>query len=161
MSQFKRFNTSENDNYNSGAAYPQGTLTWDPDNGLRIHDGSTSGGNNVGGSSNFYDLTNKPTGNTAVHDLQGGSSSLLNGYFLKQTSIGVSEWSPLPTTYDTLTIDTKIIGGIDGRAGTQITGIEASLGSGAPWRYAFIAAMMPLAICLIAVVRLLVGKCIQ
>ena len=137
MSQFKRFNTSENDNYNSSNAYPEGTLTWDPSNGLRLHDGNTSGGNAVG-SSNFYDLTNRPTGNTAVHDLQGGSNSAYNGYFLKQTSTGVSEWSALPTTYDTLTIDTKIIGGIDGAAGTQITGIEASLGSGVPWRYAFL-----------------------
>lgn len=137
MSQFKRFNASEHGNWNTNNAYPPGTLTWDPDNGLRVHDGSTGGGNAVG-SSNFYDLTNRPTGNTAVHDLQGGSNSAYNGYFLKQTSTGVSEWSALPTTYDTLTIDTKIIGGIDGSAGTQITGIEASLGSGAPWRYAFI-----------------------
>jgi hypothetical protein len=138
MSQFKRFNSSDNTNWDTYASYPPGTLTWNPDNGLRLHDGSTGGGSPVGGSSNFYDLTNRPTGNTAVHDLQGGSSSLLNGYFLQQTSTGVSEWSALPTTYDTLTIDTKIIGGIDGAGGTQITGIEASLGSGAPYRYAFI-----------------------
>jgi hypothetical protein len=137
MTQFKRFNTSENGNYSTDT-FPEGTLTWDPNNGLRLHDGNTYGGNSVGGSSNYYDLTNRPTGNTAVHDLQGGSSSLLNGYFLKQISTGVSEWTALPTTYDTLTIDTKIIGGIDGAAGTQITGIEASLGSGAPWRYAFL-----------------------
>ncbi len=49
MSQFKRFNASENDNYNTSAVYPSGTLTWDPDNGLRLHDGSTSGGLAVGG----------------------------------------------------------------------------------------------------------------
>lgn len=139
MAQFKRFNTSENDNYDSSASYPEGTLTWDPSNGLRIHDGSTSGGNTVGGGTVYWgDIENKPYGTTAVHDLQGGSNSAFNGYFLKQTSTGVSEWSALPTTYDTLTIDTKIIGGIDGAAGTQITGIEATLGSGVPWRYAFI-----------------------
>lgn len=139
MAQFKRFNASENDNWDTGATYPEGTLTWDPDNGLRIHDGNTGGGNSIGGfSGNFYDLSNRPNGNTAVHDLQGGSSSDYNGYFLKQTSTGVSEWTALPTTYDTLTIDTKIIGGIDGAGGTQITGIEASLGSGVPWRYAFL-----------------------
>lgn len=49
MSQFKRFNSSENDNYDSYAAYPQGTLTWDQNNGLRLHDGNTGGGNAVGG----------------------------------------------------------------------------------------------------------------
>jgi hypothetical protein len=140
MSQFKRFNSSDNTNWDTYASYPAGTLTWDPNNGLRLHDGSSGGGSPVGGSSNFYDLTNRPTGNTAVHDLQGGSSSAYNGYFLKQTSTGVSEWSALPTTYDTLTIDTKIIGGIDGAGGTQITGIEASLGSGAPYRYVFLSA---------------------
>ncbi len=138
MAQFKRFNASENQSYNSDSAYPEGTLTWDPSNGLRIHDGNTSGGNAVGGSSNWGDIENKPYGSTAVHDLMGGSSSAFNGYFLKQTSTGVSEWTALPTTYDTLTIDTKIIGGIDGRAGTQITGIEATLGYGVPYRYAFI-----------------------
>jgi len=46
MPQFKRFNASENDNYASDA-YPNGTLTWDPNNGLRLHDGSTSSGNPV------------------------------------------------------------------------------------------------------------------
>jgi hypothetical protein len=138
MSQFKRFNTSENNSFNSSDAFPEGTLTWDSSNGLRLHDGNTGGGNAVGGISNYYDLTNRPSGNTAVHDLQGGSSSALNGYFLKQISTGVSEWTALPTTYDTLTIDTKIIGGIDGAAGTQITGIEATLGSGAPYKFVFL-----------------------
>lgn len=139
MSQFKRFNASENDNWNTNDAYPQGTLTWDPDNGLRIHDGSTSGGNAIGGGDPYWsDIQNKPNGNTAVHDLIGGASSLDNGKYLKQTTLGVSEWSTLPTTYDTLTIDTKIIGGIDGAGGTQITGIEATLGYGVPYRYAFI-----------------------
>jgi len=139
MAQFKRFNASENDNYNSSDAYPEGTLTWDPDNGLRIHDGNTSGGEQVGSGDVYWgDIQNKPNGNTAVHDLIGGASSLDNGKYLKQTTTGVSEWAPIPTTYDTLTIDTKIIGGIDGRAGTQITGIEASLGYGVPYRYAFV-----------------------
>jgi hypothetical protein len=45
---FKRFNASEAQNYDQTALEP-GTLTWDSDNGLRIHDGSTSGGNTVGG----------------------------------------------------------------------------------------------------------------
>ena len=49
MAQFKRFNASENDNYDTSAVYPSGTLTWDPDNGLRLHDGNTSGGLAVGG----------------------------------------------------------------------------------------------------------------
>lgn len=49
MSQFKRFNASENDNWNTSAVYPSGTLTWDPDNGLRLHDGNTGGGVAIGG----------------------------------------------------------------------------------------------------------------
>jgi hypothetical protein len=48
-------------------------------------------------SGNFYDLTNRPNGNTAVHDLIGGASSGDDGKYLKQTSIGVSEWADLPT----------------------------------------------------------------
>jgi hypothetical protein len=49
MAQFKRFNASENDNYDTSAVYPSGTLTWDPDNGLRLHDGNTNGGVAIGG----------------------------------------------------------------------------------------------------------------
>ena len=46
MTDFKRFNTS---NYSNGPletnVLPNGTLTWNSDQGLRLHDGSTSGGN--------------------------------------------------------------------------------------------------------------------
>lgn len=51
MSNFKRFNASENNSYDSSAVYPNGTLTWDGSNGLRLHDGSTSGGINIVSSS--------------------------------------------------------------------------------------------------------------
>lgn len=54
MSQFKRFNTSDNTNWSSSDAYPDGTLTWDPNNGLRLHDGNTSGGNSIGGGSDSW-----------------------------------------------------------------------------------------------------------
>ena len=100
MSQFKRFNASENTNWDSGFAHPEGTLTWDPSNGLRLHDGYTSGGNAVG-SSNFYDLTNRPNGSTAVHDLSGGSSSDNNGMFLQQFATGQSTWAA--GSYNSLT----------------------------------------------------------
>ena len=50
MSQFKRFNTSDNSNRSDTTiVYPAGTLTWDDANGLRLHDGSTVGGNSIGG----------------------------------------------------------------------------------------------------------------
>lgn len=149
MSQFKRFNASENTDYDSGAVYPEGTLTWDPNNGLRLHDGSNGGGNPVGGSSfsgNYYDLSNRPNGNTAVHDLIGGASSSDNGKFLQQSSMGVSTWQPIPTTYDTLTINTKVIGGLDGATGTQITGLTvSSLGSAAPYKQVLIGLNQPFA----------------
>jgi hypothetical protein len=49
MAQFKRFNSSENPTRSdTTAAYPNGTLTWDDTNGLRLHDGSTLGGNAIG-----------------------------------------------------------------------------------------------------------------
>lgn len=62
MSQFKRFNASENGSYNSSDAYPEGTLTWDPSNGLRIHDGSTSGGTVVGGNTGYTRFLNRGIG---------------------------------------------------------------------------------------------------
>ena len=96
MAQFKRFSGSESESYNSSYVGREGELTWDPDNGLRIHDGNQNGGNPVG-ISNFYDLTNRPFGNTAVHDLIGGSSSDDNGKFLQQDSTGTSVWAALPS----------------------------------------------------------------
>jgi hypothetical protein len=84
MSQFKRFNASENDNYNSSDAYPEGTLTWDPSNGLRIHDGNTSGGNTIGAgfSGDYNDLSSKPFIPATLTDLisSGGSNA---GQFLR------------------------------------------------------------------------------
>lgn len=100
MSQFKRFNASENTNWDTNFAHPEGTLTWDPSNGLRLHDGYTSGGYAVG-SSNYYDLSNRPNGSTAVHDLIGGSSSDNNGMFLQQFATGQSTWSAV--SYNSLT----------------------------------------------------------
>lgn len=97
MSQFKRFNASEHGQW-SGNTLPAGTLTWDPDNGLRLHDGNNS--NPVGGSSNYYDLNNRPYGSTAVSDLMGGSSSDDNGKFLQQYATGQSGWS-FPDRVDT------------------------------------------------------------
>lgn len=50
---FKRFNVSEMDSYYTGQVYEQGTLTWNSDEGLRLHDGSTNGGNAIGGGDNW------------------------------------------------------------------------------------------------------------
>jgi hypothetical protein len=100
MSQFKRFNSSDNTNWNTGDAYPAGTLTWDMDNGLRLHDGNTSGGNSVGGSSfsgsytdltdkpslatvatsgNYYDLSNTPTLFSGEYNALTGKPTLFSG----------------------------------------------------------------------------------
>lgn len=72
---------------------------FDTDGYINFPDGSQQStaytGNSFSG--NYYDLTNKPTGTTAVHDLIGGASSADDGKYLKQTSIGVSEWADLPT----------------------------------------------------------------
>jgi hypothetical protein len=141
MSQFKRFNSSDSGSWDTGSYYPPGTLTWDPDNGLRLHDGNTNGGNQIGGNStvNWGDIQYRPYGASAVHDLFGGGSSLNTGKFLMQTSTTESAWTALPTTYDTLTINTKVLGGIDGAAGTRITGINCDTkGSGVPYQYVFL-----------------------
>jgi hypothetical protein len=62
-------------------------------------------------SGNYYDLNNRPNGNTAVHDLIGGASSGDDGKYLKQTSIGVSEWASIPTDVSELTDTTGLLGG--------------------------------------------------
>jgi hypothetical protein len=67
-------------------------------------------GNNSSFSGNYYDLNNRPNGNTAVHDLIGGASSDNDGKYLKQTSIGVSEWANIPTDVSDLTDATSLLG---------------------------------------------------
>jgi hypothetical protein len=48
---FKRYNTSNGQDFRTNYVGRDGELTWDSDNGLRLHDGSTSGGNPVGSGS--------------------------------------------------------------------------------------------------------------
>jgi hypothetical protein len=126
MSQFKRFNASENRNWNDYDVYPAGTLTWDPDNGLRIHDGNSGGGNPVGGSfdGNYYSLNNRPNGDSAVSDLRGGSSSDDNGKYLRQYETGQSRWESIsyndltnkPTILNITTVPNSLTAnGIDGQ----------------------------------------------
>jgi hypothetical protein len=47
---FKRYNASNGQDFRTNYVGGDGELTWDSTNGLRLHDGSTSGGNPVGGS---------------------------------------------------------------------------------------------------------------
>lgn len=100
MSQFKRFNASENRNYDNGQMLPAGTLTWDQSNGLRLHDGDTYGGHIIG-VTEYSELTNRPYGSSAVSDLMGGSNSDDNGKFLQQYATGQSAWANV--SYNDLT----------------------------------------------------------
>jgi len=70
MAQFKRFNSSENPTRSdTTAAYSTGTLTWDDVNGLRLHDGSTAGGNAIGGGGSTAPFTlSTGTEDTTVYD---------------------------------------------------------------------------------------------
>ena len=81
MSQFKRFNASENRNWNSSDALEEGTLTWDPDNGLRIHDGYQNGGRQIGITS-YQSLNDLPTNLASIQS--GGSNN--NRQFLRYNS---------------------------------------------------------------------------
>jgi hypothetical protein len=54
----KRFVTSELSLDTNNYALPAGNLSWDSTNGLRIHDGSTAGGNPVGGGASGNSLVN-------------------------------------------------------------------------------------------------------
>ena len=94
MSQFKRFDASEGRNYNTSHAFPEGTLTWDPGNGLRIHDGYTASGNAVG-ITDYSSLNNRPYGSSAIHDLLGGGSSANDGMVLQQYNTNQVAWVKL------------------------------------------------------------------
>lgn len=67
------------------------TWTFDDNGVLTLPNGSTVSGN-------FYDLSNRPSGNTALLDLIGGSSSADNGKFYMQTVTGQAEWTSLLRT---------------------------------------------------------------
>lgn len=71
MAQFKRFSGSVSERYNSSYVGEEGELTWDPDNGLRIHDGNQNGGQQIGITS-YNNLNDKPV-NLAT--IQSGSNT--------------------------------------------------------------------------------------
>ena len=48
---FKRYDTSDNTYYSESYIGENGTITWNDTQGLRLHDGSTPGGNPIGSSS--------------------------------------------------------------------------------------------------------------
>ena len=50
MSNFKKFNSSDQGRYNTNYVGREGEVTWDTENGLRLHDGSTEGGNPISGN---------------------------------------------------------------------------------------------------------------
>jgi hypothetical protein len=81
MAQFKRFSGSESENYNSSYVGREGELTWDPNNGLRIHDGNESGGNPIGITS-YQNLNDLPTNLASIQT----SSSTNNRQFLRYNS---------------------------------------------------------------------------
>lgn len=49
--QYRRFVSSTSHQHDASYVGENGELTWDTTNGLRLHDGSTQGGNVIGGSS--------------------------------------------------------------------------------------------------------------
>lgn len=66
---FKRFSSGNTDYYRSNYVGANGELTWDDSNGLRLHDGSASGGNpvlsvNPDGTITFPTTINAPVGLT-------------------------------------------------------------------------------------------------
>jgi hypothetical protein len=101
--------------YNFDEDSTQSEWRFDTSGYISFPDGSQQStaytGNNSSFSGNYYDLTNRPNGNTAVHDLIGGASSGDDGKYLKQTSIGVSEWASIPTDVSELTDTTGLLGG--------------------------------------------------
>jgi len=129
MSQFKRFNSSDNTDYDSGSVYPEGTLTWDPNNGLRVHDGYTGGGNSPAG--------NIPNGPGAIHTLVfGGGSSVNNGKVLIQNTNIESEWG-YPDRIDTA--NTPIELAPNGTVGyTGLSGLMVVTDQWNGWTYAFL-----------------------
>ena len=81
MAQFKRFSGSESESYNSSYVGREGELTWDPDNGLRIHDGNQNGGQQIGITS-YQSLNDLPTN---LASIQSGNVTN-NRQFLRSNS---------------------------------------------------------------------------
>ena len=81
MAQFKKFSASESQNYDSGYVGTEGELTWDPTNGLRLHDGDQNGGRQIGITS-YQSLNDLPTN---LANIQSGSNSN-NRQFLRYNS---------------------------------------------------------------------------
>ena len=80
MSNFKKFNSSDQGRYRTDHVGREGELTWDTENGLRLHDGSTQGGNPVTYNQNLNTTESVKFNNLALT----GNISTLN------TSLAVS-----------------------------------------------------------------------
>lgn len=91
MSNFRRFNSSGTQYFDSNYVGENGELTWDTTNGLRIHDGSTSGGTQIQGGSNY--------GNTEVaqylptYTSQVGASEIIGTGANVLIESGAYSWS--------------------------------------------------------------------
>lgn len=59
---YRRFNNSTSENYNNNTKLENGNLTWDTDNGLRLHDGQRPGGNPVIGIHDRWNTQAQITG---------------------------------------------------------------------------------------------------
>ena len=66
MSTLKRFNTSNSRDYNNDQAHVEGTLTWDTDSGLCLHDGETPGGDPIIGIHEQGNVVATVTGGDSV-----------------------------------------------------------------------------------------------
>lgn len=58
---YRRFNNSTSENYNNNTKLENGNLSWDDSNGLRLHDGTTLGGNPVIGIHERWDTLSQVT----------------------------------------------------------------------------------------------------
>lgn len=59
---YRRFTNSTSENYNNNTKLENGNLTWDTDNGLRLHDGQRPGGNPVIGIHDRWNTQAQITG---------------------------------------------------------------------------------------------------
>ena len=85
MADYKRFNTSNSNDYNINATHPNGTLVWNDNFGIRLHDGETPGGDPLLSLHNWNDPFGQAVGN------DGSSTIVLTGDQSTNGNLNVGE----------------------------------------------------------------------
>lgn len=138
---FKRFSSGNTDYFNGNYTGPNGELTWDSDNGLRLHDGNTVSGMPIEGASSNWTDPNNSVWNIRTYN--GGFSGSYDGtnplvwWNVNLSPFGLSQFRSAIVDYHAYMGSATIVGTIHLARddGQSVVHTETTAGGGNQSRY--------------------------